>query len=237
MSVQKYSKIGEYHKTSGSENEDVILIRKNSQFIFCALADGVSSREFSKEGAQIACDTAAQLFMRTDRQLLNCEKTKAVNVLLSEVLYNLKSYSKQKEVSIKEYASTLMFVLFDKKTNTVYILNLGDGICVATLGDAFFEIAHSDEEADGCFVTTTENVNDYVFFEKYDAYKYDSFILMSDGAWRTIYNNGKIEDVYKEYVINKDIKKLQKVFDETAIDDDCSFLCVDLSDLRAKGLL
>ena len=236
LPIEKYSKTGEFHKTSGVDNQDVILIKKNSQFCFYALADGVSSRKFSKEGAQIACDTAAGLFMRTDRLLLNYEKQKAVYVLLNEILYNLKSLSSTASEDIKEYASTLMFVLVDKKSNIVYVLNLGDGMCFATLGETVYEISSVDEQAEGCFVTTTENVNDYVFFEKYDAYKYDSFILMSDGAWRTIYVDGRIQEFYKDIIVTKDTKKLKNVFEKETIDDDCSFAFVDLYGLRAKGL-
>ena len=237
MPIEKYSKTGEFHKTSGLDNQDVILIKNNSQFCFYTLADGVSSRKFSKEGAQIACDTAAELFMRSDRLLLNYEKQKAVYVLLDEILYNLKSLCSTNSADIKDYASTLMFVLVDKKSNIVYVLNLGDGMCFATLDETVYEISSADEQAEGCFVTTTENVNDYVFFEKYDAYKYDSFFMMSDGAWRTICDNGRIDELYKDIMVTQNTKKLKDIFEKEIIDDDCSFAFVDLSGLRAKGIL
>lgn len=236
MPKEEYSKVGEIHRKARAENQDVILIRKNSQFCFYALADGVSSRSFSKEGAQIACETAAELFMRPDRLLLNYEKNKAVCLLLSEILYNIKNSDTKKSTDIKEYASTLMFALVDKKTQLVYLMNLGDGICLATLEEKIFELSCTDEQAHGCYVTTTENVADYVFFDEFDAYKYDSFVLMSDGAWRRIYEKGKIKEHYKNMIINKDVKNLQIAFDTAVIDDDCSFVFVDLAGMRAKGL-
>lgn len=235
MSIEKYSKIGELHKKAGAENQDVILIRKNSQFCFYALADGVSSRKFSREGAEIACNTAAEVFMRSDRLLLNYEKSKAIYVLLGEILYNIKKHNAVCGADIKEYASTLLFVLVDRKTKFVYVLNLGDGICLATLDKQIIEVACEEEKADGCCVTTTENVNDFVFFERYDAYKFDSFLMMSDGAWRMIYDEGHIKESYKDIIANRDMATLENALSQECTEDDCSFAFVDLSGLRVKG--
>ncbi len=237
METTEYSVPGKYHLNKGICCQDYILHSENQNFMFFALADGVSTQEKSYEGAKIACKTAAQLFMRNDKLFLQFSSEKAISLLIDEIRYMLQICSSEEKCSIECFSSTLSFVLIDKSSKDIYFFNLGDGICLTTFDEKISVINAPCDSSNGCYVTTTKYVDKSVRFVKSNCYIFDSVVLMSDGAWQILYEKGVPKEDYRKELIGRSYKQLIEKYDSEEKFDDCSFIAIDISKMRKKGKL
>ena len=95
--------------------------------------------------------------------------------------------------------------------------------------------AEPDNDTDGCCTTTTEMAYTCAKTEVIDCNTLDSVILMSDGAWSTMFERGKIKKLYEQAVISGDFNSLCKILKNEQFDDDCSFAAIDFKSMRLRG--
>lgn len=200
-----------------------------------ALADGAGSAKLSHFGAEritkfICCDFAENF----DDYFLADDGASVKKELISKVVVEINSLSKELNCEIKELASTLMFVAV--KNDQFIISHIGDGV-VGYLKNDELKIASQPEN--GEFTNTT------VFTISKDALttmklikgnigSIRGFVLMSDGTETSLYNkrDKRLADVLKKIMnlsvvipVAKMEEQLINSFESTikrATTDDCS---------------
>ena len=197
---------------------------ENERYKFIALADGVSECTNGKDGADIACETVAQLFLSCGNLFFNSIPEKAAYLIISEVLDRLSKKSNSKDENVRSYSSTLCFACLDNESKKILTFQLGDS-CIFTVSEKGVEKTNLQYE--NAF-TTTLNAEDYVQIKFIDATTINSIMLCSDGAWKLMYDgalliNGVIADIKETR-----LSAVDNYFDYLCPNDDCSYIFMDL---------
>ncbi|MBQ6738232.1 MAG: protein phosphatase 2C domain-containing protein [Synergistaceae bacterium] len=189
MIINSLNKPGIYHKSKNIKNQDFVLSDENEKFCVIALADGVSSCKMSGEGAEISCKTLVKLFLERGNFFFNSDihryKREMSELILSYILSELA----KKSDNIKEYSSTISSVIYNKENNKILCFNLGDGIIISNKCDKAEIIIKPYQNDDGCCVTTTVNAEFAFDIEIFDFASMDTIMILSDGAWKPIFEN------------------------------------------------
>ncbi len=121
-----YSRIGQNHEMVGQENQDCLAFeRVNDDAWFLAIADGVSSAVFAKEGAQAAVDVICRMFIEiaeSDSLPFNTDELK-VKIVRNWRVLTASDWDK--------YATTLNFVMY--VSHGLLLGQIGDGLIVANI--------------------------------------------------------------------------------------------------------
>ncbi len=230
--VQKWNQAGSYHHYDNVQNQDVILYGSNRRFSVITLADGVSTCQEAKEGAQIACKAITQLFLQKGYYFFGFQKKETADFAVSHILYELRQRAQEAKKKTEEYSSTIASILFDKKTKKMLFLNLGDGMILTTRKEKCNILAMPANSNFGCPVTTTKNVQLLVDTAVVDAAFLDSVFICSDGAWKHMTEKNRIRQCVKAMLIQFDYKKLGKYLKAQNSFDDFSFISMNLKEIR-----
>ena len=228
MTVE-WSKTGRKHRQEHKENEDVILHGSTRRFEMIALADGVSSCEKAREGAQAACEEIRNLFLCKGDFFLNCEKKKRAELVVEHIVYKLKQKAQESKVSVEEYASTLAAVLLEKKTKRLLYFTIGDSMLLAVRPESSRVLAGFAENSFGCPVTTTKGIAGLVQSEVIDASALQSVLLCSDGAWQLMADEGKICPICSRMLQMLEFGQLGNYLEKQNGMDDCSFITMEIN--------
>ena len=151
--------------------------------------------------------------------------------VLSVLSNELEKKADQDNEDVKEYASTLAAVLIDRKSKNAFAMNLGDSMIIGVKGMDVNIVGMPCDSTNGIPSTITKLSNhftDSVMINSKDgAYRYDSYILCSDGAWREMFHKGKLRNDVKDMMIKRDFNKLRNYLKEKNTFDDCTFIALD----------
>lgn len=125
--INQYTKTGEFHRKNRQECQDVVYYRENEDCKMIALADGASYCKNGKRGAAIACEAAMDFYMESGDDLEKFQEGKAAALVMEQIRYRLQKEAARENNDLDSYASTLAFVFYHKKKNSLTIFNLGDG--------------------------------------------------------------------------------------------------------------
>ncbi len=226
--IFKFTSKGEYHSEGNMDNQDVIQSGENDRFIVISLADGVSSCKRAKEGAELACREITSMLLKKGDYFLEFEPGQTAAFILSHIQYELKNKADEENADIEEYSSTLTSVLYDKEKKKLLFFNLGDGIILTANGSQCQVVSMPSDSTNGCCVTTTENAEKTVSVKVTDAGRLDSIIICSDGAWRQLFENGRLIPEAADDLKKGDFNDLKTFMEGKARYDDSSFISMDL---------
>ena len=184
--VYSNSKVGRFHRENGLLNQDSIKCLQTEDLVLGVLADGVSAAQNGGEGAAITTETVAKFLLNNGKKLFCLSEEHLKTAVLNEVLSALKEKAVGDDV--EQFASTLVFSLFQKSQNRLMLF---------TLGDSKIYLLSSD----GCKPFAENLLKELKFTTSKDAFKsaelkivsaedIKGVMLCSDGAWRTMYSNG-----------------------------------------------
>lgn len=196
--IYQLSNIGTRHSLSGEENQDVICFDKNNRYTVITLADGVSSCEKAREGAEIASRAITNLFLKKGDYFMDFSKEQISDFAVSHIVYELTKEAKKNGRSVEDYSSTIASVLYDKKKKRILFFNIGDGLIFASDNEKCRILAMPSDSSSGCGVTTTKNISAASTAEIIDAGTIETITICSDGAWKNMINGNRL----KREVIN-----------------------------------
>lgn len=226
-----FSKTGKNHISKEIDNQDAYSTGSNDRFDAVVLADGISSCKKGGEGAEITVETVKKIFLENGDIIMKSDVKESSSAVLSVLLNELEKNAKQDNEDVEEYASTLAAVLIDRNTKNAFAMNLGDSMILGIKGIDIGIVGMPCDSSRGIPSTITNLSNhftDSVMINSKDgSYKYDTYILCSDGAWREMFHKGKLRNDVKELMLKRDFNKLRKFLKDKNTFDDCTFVALD----------
>lgn len=223
--IYQFSTVGNYHRKEGVDNQDAFAVAENGQYSAAALADGVSTCPRSREGAQAACDTAVSLLYGKPEFFLSGSREATARVMLDSIMSKLQSLASDGDPV--PLSSTLAFVLLDKVARRALLFQLGDGLVAGNRNGRWVSLIQPDSSMDGTCVTTTAGASRRCRAVCIDAANWDSFMLMTDGAWRTFSRHGRVMPAVAEAYGRGEYAFLAHALQNNPAEDDRSFLIIN----------
>ena len=220
----EYSKIGEYHKENHLGNQDYTYSKETTDGAFYAVADGVSSCENSRKGAEIACIISAKVILDDIDYYFDSTPEKTISLILANIRHRICKIAKETNNKDISYASTLCFVCVHKKRHQVMTFVLGDSRVYFFSSELAYQKnpVHTYDDNVTC-TTMTKFAQEDAGFSIDNYSEDDRFILCTDGCWKNLfYIDEKNNTVMKKVDSNEIIEYLNDIL----ISDDCSFLTV-----------
>ncbi len=219
MIINKFSKIGEYHKNSNGENQDYICSAEGKDYIAVMLADGATSCKKSKIGAKLACEAALNIIEREGHLFFHYPEEKIACLLTEHILYFLE-YFKEKEYPLEEYGSTFSMAFMDKRTGRTVLINLGDGaiLLINRNGEVSWLLKQKRFFGNPC-LTTTKKAFKAVDIKILDIVYGERLLLCSDG-FLDQFKNEKVFSATAHF----DPKILNDELNNKTNMDDCSYI-------------
>lgn len=226
--IYQFSNIGINHYNNNEANQDSICTASNKRYIAISLADGVSTCEEAEAGANIACNALNDLLLNKASFFFQFDENQIAEVAILHILFGLKKQAAIDNKDINEYSSTISSVLIDTKMKKAILINLGDGIIIATGSGKAKVLVMPDDSSLGCCVTTTKNAVHSVAVKKIDIRAIDSITIGSDGAWRQMFDKNKMKPEIADFLINNEYEQLKEFLTGCNCFDDYSFVSVNL---------
>ncbi len=185
-----YQKTGEYHLLHGLQSQDVVMQAENDTAKISVIADGVSSCENGRRGAEIACEAVSSVMLNETDYIFAASKGKTASLLSAYIYKKLLMEARAHNKPVESYASTLSFVCYNKLSGETMTFVLGDSLVyLIEQGDVTLACSTEIFYNHMTHTTTTKNVADVIdinFSKKSDV----KFLLATDGAWKTFYSGG-----------------------------------------------
>lgn len=179
---------GRGHLSSNSPCQDKTFSVVKDACSVCALADGAGSAKFSHYGADVVtraiCDYMAENF----DSIIGTDGVAVKKDILDTVAASLNALSSEKACTIKDFASTLLFVA--EKAGKFIICHIGDGVIGYVKDGKVLVASHPEngEFANTTVFTTSSDAIASMKLIKGNLNLISGFILMSDGTEASFYN-------------------------------------------------
>lgn len=202
-----------------------------------ALADGCGSAKLSHFGAEVVTEFVCKKLCQDFDTIFNEENgIKVKTSLINDIKEQLTILSENKQVELKELASTLLFVAV--KDNNFIGGHIGDGVMAYLKGDELkvSQMPKKEGAVNETFFTTSSCVFQQMQVIRGSLDEIRGFVLMSDGTEVSLYDKRKeqMADIVKKIMLmcnthRGDVleKMLQLSFESTVKErttDDCSII-------------
>lgn len=127
ISYEIFSERGKLHEELGMENEDVINVVTNGDYIFAILSDGAGSSKFAKEAAQTTVKTVSDFCYNNSADFFISTEITAKKMIF-DVQADLDKKAIEIGTSLSDMMSTLVVLALDKSTMRYATLHIGDGL-------------------------------------------------------------------------------------------------------------
>lgn len=224
--IMKLSCPGQHHIKMNEENQDAICNEQNNRYVVISLADGVSTCEKAKQGAELASKAISNLLLKKGTEFFEFENDLISELVVSHIESELREQAKIDLKEVEEYSSTIACVLYDKKKERMLCINLGDGIIIAAKSGKCQIMAAPSNSNNGCSVTTTQNAKQMVSVKKIESLGVDSIVLCSDGAWKQMFDANKLRIEVSNMISNSRYDELKGYLLDRKSFDDFSFIAL-----------
>ena len=222
--IHHFSCAGMRHLETGTENQDAFSIHSNDRYAAMVLADGVSSCTHASQGAQLACETAAQLLLDCADYFMSAPSEMIPRIILRNILHALGKQADKERVRIEEFSSTLAFILHDRKQRKLLLFQLGDGLIIGCQDRRCLCLLQPGDSTDGACVTTTRHAESQCSIRRLDAGQCQAAMLLTDGAWHAFTSCGRLRQEVQEAFVCGEYHVLQSLLKQTSPMDDHSYL-------------
>ncbi len=233
--ILKYSQSGVRHIKNKEENQDALYSASNQRYTVISLADGVSNCKKAKTGAEIACRAITNLFFKKASYFLHSSEEETARISGAHVLFELKQQATIDSSDVTEYSSTLTSILLDRKKQKLLYSSLGDSLIIAIISGQCHILAMPSESTNGCIVTTTNNNLREIQIGKIDSDRIDAVIILSDGAWKKLYDKNMMKTEVRSLLGKSDFRRLMSFLSEQNCLDDYSFIAIDLCSKKRRS--
>ena len=234
--IRVFSIKGKRHEQNGQGNQDVVKSGSNERFSVITLADGVSTCKKARKGAQIACRATKSLMLGNGEYIARCSSRDLAWNVVYNVNFELQKQAAKDQTEPEEYSSTLSSVLYDKRENTLTIFSVGDGIVFGVGKKGFRILAMPSDSREGTCVTTTRGAFRRAVARTIGRDGIDAVWICSDGAWREMFEYGRMKREVAELIENKNFRGLMDLFKKRHSNDDMSFIALDVALMKGGAL-
>ena len=228
--MYRFSAAGKHHGYDDNNDQDALIFKENESFCVMVLADGVSTCEKAKRGADVTCNSTADFMLEHAYELFLTDKGEAADMLTMNILEKLSIEASADNRDIEEYSSTVAAILFDRINDRMFYFNIGDGLIIAVKNNKCCIVAMPMDSRNGCLVTTSFDAAAKAKTGIVDTTDTHSVMICSDGAWHLIYHRNRMLQSIKEMILSRDYDRLKETFLEKERYDDCSFIIMDKKD-------
>lgn len=180
---------GRSHVASATPCQDKTFVIVKDDCTVSALADGAGSASFSHFGAEaVTKEVCEYIATNFDSLLADNDGVNVKQRILATVGDCLQKLSKEKKCSVKDLASTLLFVA--EKSGMFVICHIGDGV-IGYLKEGKVMVASHPENgefANTTVFTTSGSAITTMKLLKGSTNQISGFVLMSDGTENSFYN-------------------------------------------------
>ncbi len=184
---------GSSHIKNNTPCQDRTVSKTSNNVTVISLSDGAGSCSKSEIGAEISNQFVADYLCDKFDELIN-EKDEIISkVILEGIVTNLNEKATNLEISVNEFASTLLFV--GVKGDQYLAGHIGDGLIGYFEKDEakVLSIPENGEHSNETFFTTTKNALNHFRIYKNNLDNILGFILMSDGSYESLINKSTME--------------------------------------------
>ena len=178
---------GKHHRENGQSCEDVVLLQKSQNCLFCGIADGQSGAEYGAEGGRVCLQAVADYV--TETGIENIIHATFPDELPCAVVHTfrkrLTTLAETTCADFKAFASTLLAIAVDLRTGEYVIFHLGDGCTVSISHDGDAEVISAAENIltpYTTWLTTSKNAVSHLRVTFGCVQNQKRFLLLSDGA-------------------------------------------------------
>lgn len=222
--IHTHTAAGTYHLRAGMPTQDIVFTAENERFRMVALADGAGSCKNAELGAAVACRSMACQLMAAGQYYMDMPGEETARFVLRQIRKELTAWSRKSGDAVEEYASTAMCLLWDKDTDRLLCLNLGDGLILGVDDEGCVVLSQPDIHDEGCCVTTTRGAEFFCTVRMFHAARFRSVTLLSDGAWRVLYHRNKLDKQAKAWFNAGDFASLRSYMRENTGYDDAGYI-------------
>lgn len=174
---------------SKSPTQDITTQEINDDYSCVVVADGVGSARYALEGAKISSSETIERIRSVGEAIFEYSDERLKELIIDHLYDKLSALAAQRNCSVSEFASTLMFFITNGEQ---YIAaNLGDGLVgsLSESGDA--EVLHEPEKGrfvNQSYFVTSHKRTDHLRLHRgrYEATRV--YFLMTDGSVECLYN-------------------------------------------------
>lgn len=226
--IEMMTKPGRYHTQSHTENQDAVGFDSRRSLTGLFLADGISECARAGAGARFSCETLKKLLMDKGECFFDLETGQIARFATEHVYHELRAEAGRAGAPVEDYASTLSCALWNRRTGKLMTLNLGDGLIAGVRGQKLRILSAPDDSSAGCCCTTTRGAGQRTAVKILDTKDLDAVFLCSDGAWKTLFDGGRISAGAENILKEGTCADLAEYLRRADTFDDCSFICMDL---------
>lgn len=232
--VSSISQMGSFHADQKKEKQDAVVFKHNGDYWVISLADGVSTCEKAKAGAETACNTITELLLKKGNFFLAFDDNQIAELALSHVLCELKQQAKQEQSAVDAYSSTLASVLYDRKSKKLLYFNLGDSLILAVENGTCRVLSMPSDSLSGCCVTTTKNAVTMTEARVIPVADMEAVVICSDGAWRQFLEQNRLKPEVASLIAHQEFDQLKEYLIKQNCMDDYSFIALEVK--KRKGI-
>jgi hypothetical protein len=180
---------GTSHVARGLPCQDNSLIREltaadNEPVLVLVASDGAGSASRADAGSKLVCDSVCGLtdaYLKQNPSLSDITRELISSWLDDCVRRDLHKYASVENLSVREFACTLLTAFIGTKTSIFF--QIGDGAIVVADGDEYRPVSwpQNGEYANSTYFVTDDNALDNLQFHKLDASPIDEISLFTDG--------------------------------------------------------
>lgn len=218
MIVKSFSRIGLYHEMRGIQNQDCVSEIDAPWGSAILLADGATGCKQGGEGARIACEAVKQIIREEGSRFFTYPAEKMAYLLEEQILYCIEKTGAEEKM-LREYGSTLAFVLLEKGTGRCICLNLGDSAVFSMNKDRIHMILEPQKIGGGPCLTTSRNAWKSMRICETELPDDENICIASDGFLDAMQDERIFSSVMQENM--SDVEAALKMKEPM---DDCSFI-------------
>lgn len=218
---------GSSHERKGTPCQDRTYAVQDRNMVVVALADGAGSCRFSHIGAEIVTKDVCHYLHKNFESLYREDERFARDQILYYLLSRLDATARRLRITIKDLASTLLFVAV--KDSRLISGHIGDGV-IGLLQDNEIDIlTYPDrgEFTNTTYFVTSSNARGHFRILRGPVDGIQGFILMSDGSADSLYN-------YQENKFSVASEKMLNWFNDHYPEDVEAALKENLKEILAK---
>ena len=225
---------GSRHRKNQLPCEDVVLMRDTSDYLFYGLADGQSGTRYGAEGGEVCLNAVFDyVALEGIKSVLDTPFPDELPcAIVKSFRGKLLPLAQNRSISLREFASTLLAIIIDRKTGKYMLIHLGDGyaISIPSTGEStVISAPDSGLSVYHTWLTTSDNAVSHlhVSFGSLDNRK--RILMITDGA-TCFCRNGDIPWRTKDLLKNSTQQELCEYLMLSEPIDDATCIVLDFVD-------
>lgn len=218
MKIDKFTKTGNYHKETKTDNQDYLCSVETDNFLAIMLADGATACKNGLEGARLACEAMAQVVKKEGNDFFSYPNDKIAFLLTEHILYFLEKNMKNED-KLEEYGSTFSMAFMEKKNGRTVLVNLGDSAIISVIDSKLNFLLNPKQYRGNPCLTTTKGARKAIDVTEFKLRLGDSIMICSDGFYDHLGDKELVS-----LLESNDINEINKKMSATETMDDCSYI-------------